>query len=50
MYGKRALVVGGSNAISLAMALQLEELEYEKIYIVDRIEPDCKINNSIFIT
>ena len=47
MGDKRALVIGGSNGIGLAMVLQLVEQEYEKIYIVDRIEPDCHKNHSI---
>jgi len=44
---KRALVVGGSNGIGLSLALQLAELEYEKVYIVDRVDPDCQVNSPI---
>lgn len=47
MCGRRALVVGGSNGIGLGIVLQLVEREYEKIYIIDREEPDCQINNHI---
>ncbi len=47
MERETALVVGGSNGIGLAIVLQLLERGYKKIYIVDRVEPDCDINNSI---
>ncbi len=41
MKTKRALIVGGSNGIGLSITLQLIEKGYQKVYIVDRNEPDC---------
>ena len=36
----RALIVGGSNGIGMALAVRLLEHRYEKIYIVDKEAPD----------
>lgn len=44
---KNALVVGGSNGIGLAIVTRLLEQQYEKVYIVDRVEPSIsnELNN-----
>ncbi|MGE7664893.1 SDR family NAD(P)-dependent oxidoreductase [Ureibacillus composti] len=47
MRGKQALVIGGTSGIGLAMALELEKREYNKIYIVGRNKPDCNMGDSI---
>lgn len=44
---KNALIVGGSNGIGLAITNQLLHNDYEKVYILDRCEPDIKGNNKI---
>ncbi|MEC1760388.1 SDR family NAD(P)-dependent oxidoreductase [Schinkia azotoformans] len=47
MEGKKALVVGGTSGIGLAMALELEKRGYNKIYIIGRSYPDTYIGESI---
>ena len=39
MKVKKAFVVGGSNGVGLSIVMRLLEQQYEKIYIVDRVEP-----------
>jgi NAD(P)-dependent dehydrogenase (short-subunit alcohol dehydrogenase family) len=39
---KRALVIGGSNGIGLALVHKLLNENYNKIYIVDRDKPDIE--------
>lgn len=47
MKNRKALIVGGSNGIGLSITLQLIEEGYEKIYVIDRSEPDCDKFNQI---
>lgn len=47
MNKKIALIVGGSNGIGLSIAQQLLQKEYEKIYILDRVEPDVNLGEQI---
>ena len=37
---KRALVVGGSNGLGLAIVHQLLKLNYKKVYIIDKSKPE----------
>lgn len=47
---KIALVVGGSNGIGLSIAQQLLDRAYQKIYILDRVEPSINLGNrTIFV-
>ena len=39
MKVKKALVVGGSNGVGLSIVMRMLEQQYEKIYIVDIVEP-----------
>ena len=43
----RALVVGGSNGIGLAIVHRLLERNYEYVYVVDYCDPDYKLNDRI---
>lgn len=42
---KKALIVGGSNGIGLAIALQLQN--YDKVYIVDKVSPEIALPDHI---
>lgn len=44
---KKALIVGGTSGIGLSIALQLSELNYNKIYIVGRTAPVEKVSSNI---
>lgn len=45
---KRALVIGGSNGIGLALVHKLLNENYNKIYIVDRDKPDIEDIRIVF--
>lgn len=46
MKGKIALVVGGSNGVGLSIVNQLLDKKYEKIYILDKSEPDIVLGSN----
>lgn len=43
---KRCLIIGGSNGIGLAMALNCAE-KAERVTIVDRVQPECSMPNNV---
>ena len=49
MSRKIALVLGGANGLGAALVEKLNQENYEKIYIVDRCEPEIAPENSKFI-
>lgn len=42
MNGKKALVIGGSNGVGLALVYELLEAEYSEIIIADKAKPEIK--------
>lgn len=45
---KNALIVGGSNGIGLSLLIKLINLDYKKIYVLDREEPKIQHDKIIF--
>lgn len=47
MSSRKALIIGGTSGIGLALCHKLEKYNYEKIYIVGRSEPNIYLNDKI---